>query len=552
MRLQLALFEQILNLADWPISSMSDAANLTSTDGATLANPRRLAALARTGLFPTIPVDSTDGVLDQLSALTARLLRAPSSCVTLISDREQLFAGTAGISGGADRRMLCGGCCERVLTSGAPLVVNDVRLGEGLKDNALVEDYEMVAYCGVPLEVNGQAIGALAAIQSTPRQWTDSDVATLEDLSELVQRELELRIAQREEALVPRRFQPLLNAIPAGIYACDAEGRLVFYNDRAASLWGAEPDLGSNESEVFAVRGLTWGDGSPVPEADTPLRRALRGITPATAAEVMLGASPDTALALVSAEPLVSSAGELAGAVGVLQDVTALRHASRLRDELLALVSHELRTPLTVIAGMASFLERQGVEAEARVEATEKLVIASRRMERVVENMLQLSHLDHDRAEPEPLLAQMILDDALTRFARDFPDAEAHQIDGDRSLVVLAVRSWSASALTNLLQNARQYGDGTEPALVQLVHHEDELHFRVCNAGESFTEEEYATLFEPFFRRPRTRNHIPGAGLGLTTARKLAEAQGGRLLAGTRPDGHGSMFTLALPLYVGP
>ena len=234
----------------------------------------------------------------------------------------------------------------------------------------------------------------------------------------------------------------------------------------------------------------------------------------------------------------------------MLQDVTALRQASRLRDELLALVSHELRTPLTVNSGMASFLERHaGTTDEARAEATEKLLLASRRMERVVENMLQLSHLDHDRADSEPLLAQMIVDNALKAFARDNPHVEVEQLGGDRSLVINAVESWSALTLGNLLQNAQLYGDGSEPIMVQLVLHERELHIRVCNPGEAFADGEYEALFEPFFRRPRVRNHIPGAGLGLTTARKLAEAQGGRLLAGPRPDGLGSMFTLALPVY---
>ena len=529
---------------------MTSPLNPPGAGGKTLADPRRLAALARTGLFPSIPMEATNAVLDRITEVTVRLLEAPASCVTLISDEEHLFAGSAGIPKGPDRRTLSGGCCERVVKSGAPLVLADLRKDPALRSNQVVQDYDIVAYCGVPLRVDGQAIGALASMQSTPRQWTESDVATLTDLASLVEREFEVRIAQREEALVPRRFEPLLNAIPAGIYACDSEGRLVFYNERAASLWGAEPALGSREAEAFAVRGLTWQDGMPVAEGETPLSLALQGGGPARAVEMTLGTAGDSAVALASAEPLISSAGVLAGAVGVLQDVTALRQASRLRDELLALVSHELRTPLTVITGMASFLDRYGGnEPGAREEATEKLVVASRRMERVVENMLQLSHLDHDRADPEPLLAQMLLDQALAVFARDFPHAEVTLLPGPRGAVVSAVERWSTVALNNLLQNAQLYGDGSGPTAVEIVVHGDELQFRICNPGETFTEEEYEALFEPFFRRAATRNHVPGAGLGLTTARKLAEAQAGRVLAGPRPDGFGSMFTFALPAY---
>ena len=521
-----------------------------SSARAVLDDPRRLAALARTGLFSESPQPSAEGVLDRLTALAARLLGAPASCLTLISAEESLFASSAGIRKGYDRRPLADGCCQRVVIAGKSLVLSDVRADESLRCNPIVVDYGIAAYCGVPLVVQGQTLGALCALDTEPRDWSESDLTNLADLARLVEREMEVRIAEREEALVPHRLEPLLNAIPAGIYACDAEGRLVFYNERAASLWGAQPPLGSNEAEAFAVRGLTWRDGTPVPADETPFRLALKGDTLAVPEELALGTGSEAAVALVSAQLLVSPDGELAGAFGVLQDVTALRQASRLRDELLALVSHELRTPLTVISGMASFLVRHpGTTDEARAEATEKLLLASRRMERVVENMLQLSHLDHDRADSEPLLAQMIVDNALKAFARDNPQVEVGQLGGDRSLVINAVESWSALTLGNLLQNAQLYGDGSEPILVQLVLHERELHIRVCNPGEAFADGEYEALFEPFFRRPRVRNHIPGAGLGLTTARKLAEAQGGRLLAGPRPDGHGSMFTLALPVY---
>lgn len=205
--------------------------------------------------------------------------------------------------------------------------------------------------------------------------------------------------------------------------------------------------------------------------------------------------------------------------------------------------------PSRLSAGWRHSLSVTASAETGRAEAIEKLVLASRRMERVVENMLQLSHLDHDRADPEPLLAQMVLDKAVTAFARDFPEAEVGQLAGAQGSVVFAVESWCVLAVTNLLQNAQLYGDGSEVTVVQTVLQDSELHIRVCNPGETFNADEYETLFEPFFRGRRTRNHIPGAGLGLTTARKLAEAQGGRLLAGPRPDGGGSMFSLALPVY---
>ena len=170
-------------------------------------------------------------------------------------------------------------------------------------------------------------------------------------------------------------------------------------------------------------------------------------------------------------------------------------------------------------------------------------------MERVVENMLQLSRLNHDGLEPEPVLAQRILNRALHSNTADFPLVSVSRAGNGLHAIAFAVESWSVLALTNLLHNATQYGDPSEPPLVEVVLQGDEVQFRVSNAGPTFTDEEFRALFEPFFRRPETRDRIPGAGLGLATARKLAEAQGGRLLAGARPDNKGPTFTLVLPAY---
>lgn len=229
----------------------------------------------------------------------------------------------------------------------------------------------------------------------------------------------------------------------------------------------------------------------------------------------------------------------------------SLQLANDAKEELLTLVSHELRTPLTLIAGMTTYLSRDDAPPELRREATREIVSATRRMARAVENMLLLSHFEHDASESEPILAQEILNEALALHAGQSPFAVVDQIGDASREIVVGVRSWSVVALANLLHNAEQYGDGREPNHVELERLDDEVQLRVCNSGRVFSDDEYEALFAPFFRGADIKETIPGAGLGLTTARRLAEAQGGRLLAGQRLDGRGSMFTLALPAYTG-
>src|ERR1041385_1066821 len=71
-----------------------------------------------------------------------------------------------------------------------------------------------------------------------------------------------------------RRFRNLLNALPAAVYTTDAAGRITYYNEAAAELWGHRPPLGS--SEWCGSWRLYWPDGTPLAHADSPMAVALK------------------------------------------------------------------------------------------------------------------------------------------------------------------------------------------------------------------------------------------------------------------------------------
>ena len=71
-----------------------------------------------------------------------------------------------------------------------------------------------------------------------------------------------------------RRFRELLNALPAAVYTTDAAGRLTYYNDAAAELWGHRPQLGT--SEWCGSWKLFWADGTPLPHGECPMAIALK------------------------------------------------------------------------------------------------------------------------------------------------------------------------------------------------------------------------------------------------------------------------------------
>jgi diguanylate cyclase (GGDEF)-like protein len=164
------------------------------TDG--VGNPRRLAALAASGLVDSPP----EAAFDRVTRLVAEVLHVPVALFTLVTDDRQVFKSSVGV-GDTRETPLSHSFCRHVVDSGAPLEVVDARLHPRVRDNPAIEDFGIVAYLGMPLTTkDGERLGALCAIDHEPRQWTGRDHGVLEDLAGAAMAEVELRRANRAVA----------------------------------------------------------------------------------------------------------------------------------------------------------------------------------------------------------------------------------------------------------------------------------------------------------------------------------------------------------------
>jgi diguanylate cyclase (GGDEF)-like protein len=162
-----------------------------SPDG--LSDPRRLAALAETGLVDSPP----ERAFDRVTRLVAEVLQVPVALFTLVTDERQVFKSSVGV-GELRETPLSHSFCRHVVESGAPLEVVDARIHPKVRDNPSIEDYGIVSYLGMPLVLStGERIGALCAIDHQPREWTGRDHGVLEDLAGAAMAEVELRRANR-------------------------------------------------------------------------------------------------------------------------------------------------------------------------------------------------------------------------------------------------------------------------------------------------------------------------------------------------------------------
>src|SRR5690348_7683365 len=123
-----------------------------------------------------------------------------------------------------------------------------------------------------------------------------------------------------------RRFRGLLEALPAAIYTTDAAGRITYYNEAAAQLWGHHPLLGT--SEWCGSWKLFRPDGTPLAHADCPMAMALKERRPIRGVEAIAERPDGTRIPFIPyPTPLYDDNGRMVGAVNMLADISDRKHA---------------------------------------------------------------------------------------------------------------------------------------------------------------------------------------------------------------------------------
>ncbi len=239
-----------------------------------------------------------------------------------------------------------------------------------------------------------------------------------------------------------------------------------------------------------------------------------------------------------------------AGAVVTLRDVTEERRLERARRDLVANVSHELKTPIAALKGFLELLEGGGVSEQHRREFIASMSQETARLERLVEEQLQLARLDSgalplDREEVDlGELALQIVAPRAVLAARD--GVTLMRVPPARHVVALADPARIEQVLLILLDNALRHTPPGGRVEVTVGRDEEEATLAVRDTGTGIPLEEQPFVFDRFYRGDASREGR-SAGLGLAIARGLALAHGGAIDLVSAP-GEGSTFTVRLPI----
>ncbi len=335
------------------------------------------------------------------------------------------------------------------------------------------------------------------------------------------------------------KIEAIISSMNDAVVAVDAQGTILLLNRASQDLLGLPLDVrGRRLREILG---------------DHPLCRWIE-VTSTRGAEVeeeLLLDPPDERILEVHATPLRGPAGETAGAVAVVRDVTDFRRTERLRRELTANVSHELRTPLTSIKGFAeTLLAGAMTDEETRRRFLTIIDNEATRLMKLVDDLMALSRLESRAVamEPAPVRLDEVILEAVGRMR---PQAERQRISlratGLAPEIVMADRDRILQVLTNLLDNAIKFtpDGGTVEVTAGVDTHEAVI--SVSDSGRGIAEEHLPRVFDRFYRVERSRSReAGGTGLGLAIAKHIVEAHGGRITATSRL-GVGSTFTFTLP-----
>jgi two-component system, OmpR family, sensor kinase len=210
--------------------------------------------------------------------------------------------------------------------------------------------------------------------------------------------------------------------------------------------------------------------------------------------------------------------------------------------------SHELRTPLTIMRGNLELVARNPDMASMdRRAALRDSIAEAEHMTRLVDDLLALARVDAGMPLPEDDVTMTpLVEEVVDRVRAVAGDRIVSSTIAPKDVIVRGSAGLLRRLLENLTDNAVKYTSPSGAVSVSLVEEDGWAVVTVADDGQGMTADELAHAFDRFWRSDASREQ-PGSGLGLSIAKAVAEAHGGRIDAASEPDS-GTTFTVRLPV----
>ena len=428
----------------------------------------------------------------------------------------------------------------------------------------------LTSSCAFPISDRSGAVGAIELYARGARAADDKTLALMaevgHEICEVFRREAAQATALEAVARSRDELEQVLAALPDGITVRDGEGRMIYANDAAARIVGLSGGIEfMRVSREEVLRGFhLWDeDGHPLRIEDLPGGRALSGRRDKRAVRIRSLDGRIERWVLLEAVPVIDGGGRVHRVVNIIHDMTnqhrveqenvrlvgEAQEALRAREDLLAIVSHDLRNPLGVVLASTSLLLKSNLppdkqeRARRQVEAIQR---AGNRMNRLIRDLLDFASIQAGRLSvskhPQDVAAMV---DEVLEVTEPLAAAKSHKLVADVSsgLAIRCDHDRVIQLFSNLVGNAVKFTPDGGTITVRAAPDGELVRFSVTDNGPGIPADELPHVFDRYYQAQRKNRD--GIGLGLSIARGIVEAHGGRIWAESE-EGKGCTFFFTL------
>jgi two-component system sensor histidine kinase KdpD len=205
------------------------------------------------------------------------------------------------------------------------------------------------------------------------------------------------------------------------------------------------------------------------------------------------------------------------------------RQAEQMRTTVLDSLAHAYKTPLTAIRAASTGLSEMGCLTPVQLELVALIDEQSAVLSELTTRLLKTARLDdHDLTlRTETVAVTPLIDDLVASFREQLDDISVKISVPREDLSIRCDRGLLITLLAQYVDNAGKYSAAGSTVTIGASERAGEVVFSVHNIGPVIAPEDHERVFDRYFRCSISANKIPGTGIGLSVAKRVAQAHGG-------------------------
>ncbi|MDA8340149.1 MAG: ATP-binding protein, partial [Nitrospiraceae bacterium] len=339
-------------------------------------------------------------------------------------------------------------------------------------------------------------------------------------------------------------YDIIVDNLPVGFSIVDKDGIIVDFNSTAERV------TGYSKKEIFGKSHLEILHGTNDKEACPLFKHALERREQSVATETIIRRKSGEIIVLsVTTSPLFDNDGNLIGGIELFRDITELKRLERERKNILSMFAHDMKNPVITAEGFISRLlsGKAGLLSETQKNYLDLVKEELDGLQGLITDFLEFSRFE--ATECKPVLGPFNIEASMRKHI-EIAKVEAEKknikifFEGYEGIPVAnADAMLIGRVITNLLDNAIKYTNPGGAVTISLIDGDGDVIVRVKDTGIGISEDHLPYIFDAFYRGKRD---LKGSGLGLSIAKTIVEAHGGRIWVESIP-GKGSTFSFTLP-----